>query len=69
MAEKFIVVFKDNVTPDVIDRYAARVEELGGMMIHRYDGTTLNGFAADLTEQCLTSLQGDDLIDYVEPSD
>ncbi|KAI5120293.1 hypothetical protein M0805_005799 [Coniferiporia weirii] len=68
MAGSFIVVFKDGVTSEQIEKYAEEVNSNGGQVYRRFD-TLLNGFAATIPEQLLTqfsSLQGS-VVDYIEP--
>jgi len=63
----FIVVFKDGVTQDQVQKYADSLHSNGGTVTHRY-GAVLNGFAANIPESFFKSLQGDDLIKYIEPN-
>jgi len=64
----FIVVFKDGVTKDQINKYVNEVNNNGGKVTHRYE--SLNGFAANIPESFLTSFRADadGLIKYVEPN-
>ncbi|PFH47546.1 hypothetical protein AMATHDRAFT_67561 [Amanita thiersii Skay4041] len=63
---RFIVVFKPHVTKEQVEEYAQKVNDNGGDVTHRYDNV-LNGFAATLPDNFMQNLQGDDLIDYIEP--
>ncbi|KAF8070181.1 protease propeptide/inhibitor [Lyophyllum atratum] len=63
---RYIVVFKDNATQEQINAYANNVDSNGGTVMNRYSDA-LKGFAAVIPEQFLQSLQGDDIIDYIEP--
>jgi hypothetical protein len=68
MPNKYIVVFKEGVTPEKVKEYVQEVGQNGGKVTNEYDGI-LNGFAAELPDnylQQLQSLQGD-VIDYIEP--
>ncbi|KAF9012307.1 protease propeptide/inhibitor [Cyathus striatus] len=69
MPNKYIVVFKDNVTQEQVKQYAKEVGEKGGKVTNEYDGTILNGFAAEISDDYLQSLQSlkDDVISYIEP--
>jgi len=62
----YIVVFKDTATDDQINKYANEVNTSGGQVNHRYD-SVMKGFSAKISDQHLQSLQGDDIIDYIEP--
>ncbi|KAJ3484721.1 hypothetical protein NLI96_g5450 [Meripilus lineatus] len=66
MSGRYIVVFKDSATPEQIEQYANDVHKNGGAVLNRYD-SVLKGFAATIPQSFLQSLQGSDLIDYVEP--
>jgi len=63
---KFIVVFKDSATQEQIDEYARTVDNTGGQVKNRYN-TALKGFSATLTPENFQNLQGDSIIDYIEP--
>ncbi|KAI9137701.1 hypothetical protein BKA69DRAFT_1127954 [Paraphysoderma sedebokerense] len=65
-SSKFIVTFKPETPKDVVDKAAADVEKQGGKVFHRYD-TVLNGFAAHIPDNILTTLQSHDQLDYIEP--
>jgi len=68
MSGKYIVVFKENVTPEQIGKYINDVNSNGGEVGQRFD-PVLNGFSATIPDGFLShlqSLQGD-LIDYIEP--
>ncbi|KAF5385744.1 hypothetical protein D9615_002512 [Tricholomella constricta] len=69
MSQKYIVVFKEGVTPEQINKYAQDVSDNGGNVTNRYDPTFLKGFAAAIPDQFLQSLQSlqGDVIDYIEP--
>ncbi|KAL0956585.1 hypothetical protein HGRIS_002723 [Hohenbuehelia grisea] len=67
-SNKYIVVFKKDVSQEDIDKFAEQVNQDGGQVTHKYD-TVLKGFAAHITDstlQSFQSLQGD-IIDYIEP--
>ncbi|KJA13670.1 hypothetical protein HYPSUDRAFT_195647 [Hypholoma sublateritium FD-334 SS-4] len=68
--QKFIVVFKDDVTSDEITKYVNEITEAGGTIKERYDtgAGILNGFAATIPESYLTSLQSlqGSVVDYIE---
>ncbi|KAF9461283.1 hypothetical protein BDZ94DRAFT_1323431 [Collybia nuda] len=67
MPNKYIVVFKDDVTQEQIDEYARNVDQNGGQVTNRYTDV-LKGFAAQITDtqlQTFQSLQGEGIIDYV----
>ncbi|KAF8492304.1 protease propeptide/inhibitor [Gautieria morchelliformis] len=69
MSGKYIVIFKNNVSQDRVNKYATDVTENGGSVTNRYD-SVMKGFAATIPDQYLTtlqSLQGGDEIDYIEP--
>ncbi|GLB37106.1 putative proteinase A inhibitor 1 [Lyophyllum shimeji] len=66
MSQKYIVVFKEHATQDQIDEYANKVNTSGGSVTNRYDNV-LKGFAAAIPDTFLQSLQGEDIIDYIEP--
>ena len=63
--QKYIVVFKEGVNPS---DHKADLERNGGKVTHEY-GTVLNGFAAEIPDSYITSLQSlqGDVIDYIEP--
>jgi len=63
----FIVVFKDGVRKEQVDKYVDDLHSNGGAVTHRYTAV-LNGFAANIPETFLKNLQGDDLIKYIEPN-
>ncbi|KAB5592592.1 V-type H+-transporting ATPase 21kDa proteolipid subunit [Ceratobasidium theobromae] len=46
--KKFIVVFKDGVSKQVIDDRANEIIAAGGKIVHRYEPDVLNGFSAAL---------------------
>ncbi|KIL59126.1 hypothetical protein M378DRAFT_169783 [Amanita muscaria Koide BX008] len=60
-----MVVFKDSATKDQIEEYVNNVHANGGKVTHRYD--IINGFAAHLPDNFMSNLQGDDLIESIEP--
>ena len=64
--QKYIVVFKDSATEKDIDSHIQHVKDAGGEVGHRYD-SVMKGFSASLPEQLLSSFQGSDIIDYIEP--
>ncbi|KAJ2914973.1 hypothetical protein MD484_g5456, partial [Candolleomyces efflorescens] len=66
---KFIVVFKEGVTSAQIDKYASELNQAGGDVKDRFDqgAGILNGFSATIPASFLGNLQGDDLVDYIEP--
>ncbi|KAL1748669.1 hypothetical protein HDZ31DRAFT_60117 [Schizophyllum fasciatum] len=67
-AEKYIVVFKEGVTKDQIQKHADEVNNAGGEVTQVFD-SILNGFSAKITPDHLQSLNnfvGGD-IDYIEP--
>jgi len=66
MSGKYIVVFKDHVTPDEINKYAEEVQEQGGKIGHRYN-SVLKGFSATIPDSYFAQLQQSDVIDYIEP--
>ncbi|RPD59777.1 protease propeptide/inhibitor [Lentinus tigrinus ALCF2SS1-6] len=68
MSGKYIVVFKDNVSQNDIDKYAQEVAENGGQVNQRYD-TVLKGFSASIPDSYLQQLQSftGSVIDYIEP--
>ncbi|KAF8973292.1 hypothetical protein BDZ97DRAFT_1912844 [Flammula alnicola] len=63
---KYIVVFKDNVTEEQIEQYVKDINNNGGEVVHRYN-SILNGFSAAIPDHFLSSLQGSDIIEYIEP--
>ncbi|KAG6842092.1 hypothetical protein C0991_002746 [Blastosporella zonata] len=63
--QQYIVVFKEGVTKEDVDKYAQQVEDNGGNVTNRYE-SVLNGFAAHLPESFFLSLQDDGLIDYID---
>ncbi|KZT72196.1 hypothetical protein DAEQUDRAFT_763305 [Daedalea quercina L-15889] len=63
---EYIVVFKEHATQEQVDRYAQDVSANGGHIEQRF-GSLLNGFSATIPESYLTQLQGENLIDYIEP--
>ncbi|PPQ65702.1 hypothetical protein CVT24_012120 [Panaeolus cyanescens] len=69
--QKYIVVFKDDVTSEQIDEYVKQVDQTGGKVNSPYykEGGILNGFAADITPSFLDSFQtsAKDVIAYIEP--
>ncbi|EMD37810.1 hypothetical protein CERSUDRAFT_105702 [Gelatoporia subvermispora B] len=68
MSGRYIVVFKDGVTQDKIDKYATEVDASGGQVSRKFS-SLLKGFSAEIPESYLTqlkSLEGGD-IDYIEP--
>ncbi|TFK44683.1 hypothetical protein BDQ12DRAFT_673376 [Crucibulum laeve] len=65
---KYIVVFKDSVTKEQIDKYAADIDACGGQVNNRLD-PILNGFGAAIPDehlQSLKSLQSEGIIKYIE---
>ncbi|KAG8882783.1 hypothetical protein FRB99_004637 [Tulasnella sp. 403] len=65
---KYIVVFKEHVSKDQVQEYARQIDNNGGEVTQHYD--ILNGFAAKIPDAHLSnlqSLQGNDIIDYIEP--
>ncbi|EEB93134.1 hypothetical protein MPER_08254 [Moniliophthora perniciosa FA553] len=68
MSGKYMVVFKDNVSKEQIQKYVSEVNSNGGKVHHEY-GSTLNGFSATIPDQFLQSLQSlqGDVIEHIEP--
>ncbi|KAF8200831.1 hypothetical protein BJ912DRAFT_947342 [Pholiota molesta] len=62
--EKYIVVFKDDATPEQVEQYAKDVTRNGGEIFHRYSDV-LNGFSAAIPDQFLSSLKESDIIAYI----
>ncbi|KAG6907657.1 hypothetical protein DXG01_007861 [Tephrocybe rancida] len=62
--QKYIVVFKDTVTKEEVEKYAKEINENGGEVTNRYD-SVLNGFAAHVPDSFFQSFKGDDAIDYI----
>ncbi|KIY50162.1 hypothetical protein FISHEDRAFT_71778 [Fistulina hepatica ATCC 64428] len=59
-ADKYIVVFEDNVTPAMVDEYAKSITDSGGEVVNRFDNV-LNGFSAKISPEKFAefnSLQG-----------
>jgi hypothetical protein len=66
MSGKYIVVFKDAATDQQIQNYVNSITLEGGQVGHRYD-SVLKGFSATIPDSLLSNLQGDSIIDYIEP--
>ncbi|KAG5645199.1 hypothetical protein DXG03_006717 [Asterophora parasitica] len=64
--QKYIVVFKEHVTKEQVNKYAEDVNQNGGEVTNRWD-TVLNGFAAVIPDAHFQKLQSltDDVIDYI----
>jgi len=58
-------MFKDHATPEQIQDYVQKVNANGGQVSNQY--STMKGFAASIPESFLSDLQGDDIIEYIEP--
>lgn len=68
MSGKYIVVFKKQVTQDQVDQYIAEVNNNGGKVTQRFDGSVLLGFAAHIPDEHLLSLKSlEGIVDYIEP--
>ncbi|KAJ7595045.1 hypothetical protein C8J56DRAFT_928269 [Mycena floridula] len=67
MSGKYIVVFKDGVTKDQIQKYADDIKTNGGEIGHTYD--SMNGFSATIPDASLSSLQSlvGDVVEFIEP--
>ncbi|KAF5320931.1 hypothetical protein D9619_001802 [Psilocybe cf. subviscida] len=63
---KYIVVFKDEATPQQVEQYVKDVNNNGGHVSQRYDGGILNGFAASIPDSFLSHLQSSDAVAYIE---
>ncbi|KAF8648753.1 hypothetical protein AX16_006194 [Volvariella volvacea WC 439] len=66
MPNRYIVVFKDEVSPEAIEDYARRVRTSGGEVTHHYD-LVFKGFSAVIPDSFLSALRSDSFIDYIEP--
>ncbi|KAG8912810.1 hypothetical protein FRC03_008039 [Tulasnella sp. 419] len=64
--QNYIVVFKAHATPEQVEQHANEVQNNGGEVGHRYE-SVLKGFSAKLDPNYASNLQGNDLIDYIEP--
>ncbi|TFL04732.1 hypothetical protein BDV98DRAFT_562747 [Pterulicium gracile] len=64
--QRYIVVFKDSANKEQIQKYAQNIKESGGEIGHHYD-SVMKGFSASIPASFLQQLQGDDIIDYIEP--
>jgi len=67
---KFIVVFKEGTTKEQIDGYVSQLKGSGGSVTNSYydsEHSILNGFAAEIPQSFLSSLQQESVIDYIEP--
>ncbi|KXN74200.1 proteinase inhibitor, propeptide [Conidiobolus coronatus NRRL 28638] len=62
---KYIVCFKDHVTPEKVDEHAKTLESNGGVILHRYEAV-LNGFAASFDEEYLSVLSEHPDVEIVE---
>ncbi|KAK2465127.1 hypothetical protein APHAL10511_002819 [Amanita phalloides] len=60
-----MVLFKEHATPEQIKDYVGKVHAQGGKVTEQYE--SLKGFSAHLPDSFAQSLQGDDIIDCVEP--
>ncbi|KAI0363334.1 hypothetical protein BV20DRAFT_150320 [Pilatotrama ljubarskyi] len=69
MSGKYIVVFKDHVSPSEVEKYANEVNANGGNVEQRYDNV-LKGFSATIPESFLMRLQSfqGSVIDYIGES-
>jgi len=63
---KFIITFKDRATPEQIAQFTKKVTSEGGKITANL--TNINGLAAQLPSSFnVQSLQGDDIIEAIEP--
>ncbi|KAG8701551.1 hypothetical protein FRC09_005293 [Ceratobasidium sp. 395] len=72
MTKRYIVTFKDDAPKSEVDKAIADLEAAGGKVTHRYDGGVLNGFAAEIPDVHMQSLQQSSLqpgsqIEAIEP--
>ncbi|KAF8977394.1 hypothetical protein BGZ46_007419 [Entomortierella lignicola] len=63
---KFIVVFKKGSPQSEIDAAEKRVESDGGKVTQRYKSSIL-GFAAEVPDSLVNTLEGNEHVEYVEP--
>ncbi|THG98070.1 hypothetical protein EW026_g4055 [Hermanssonia centrifuga] len=69
MSSKYIVVFKKSASQEEVQKYADEVNANGGSVTNVYD-SVLKGFSAAIPDGFLSqlqSLQGNGVIDYIEP--
>jgi len=65
-SEQFIITFKDRATPEQIAQFTKKVTSEGGEV--RASLTNINGLVAQLPGSFnIISLQGDDIIEAIEP--
>ncbi|KAI0254102.1 hypothetical protein BJV78DRAFT_1280494 [Lactifluus subvellereus] len=72
MSGRYIVVFKNTASQEVIDTQAEAVNENGGSVKNRFNSIVMRGFAAEIPDTYLLTLQSnlgqdDSQIAYIEP--
>jgi len=66
--QKYIVVFRDDTSKEVIENVINQINDTGGEVTNRFN-SIMKGFSAKLSDvqlQSLDSLQGG-VIEYIEP--
>ncbi|KAJ3037241.1 hypothetical protein HDV00_001873 [Rhizophlyctis rosea] len=66
MSGKYIVVFKDGTSQDVINAAEADVTRQGGKITQRYTAT-FKGFAAEIPDNILSTFTTNAHVDSIEP--
>ncbi|KAJ8514458.1 hypothetical protein ONZ45_g8003 [Pleurotus djamor] len=61
---RYIVLFKPHVSIEEIKQYAEEIKRSGGRITHTYD--IIKGFAAEIPEPHLASLQSLQSVDSIE---
>ncbi|KAH9978644.1 hypothetical protein BGW80DRAFT_1280186 [Lactifluus volemus] len=70
MSGKYIVVFKNTASPEVIEKQANEVNENGGVVTNKFSSNIMKGFTAEIPDTYLLTLQsglqqGDNEISYI----
>ncbi|CAG8624336.1 5892_t:CDS:2 [Paraglomus brasilianum] len=62
---KYIIVLKNDATPEDLEKFEANIISSGGKIIHRYT-EVLKGFAVTMPEDVVMTMKDDPSVDSVE---
>ncbi len=66
IAGRYIVVFNDDVSPEIVNRVIERVTQEPGVMLYYVYQDALKGFAADLPQRVLDAVRLERFVTFVE---
>ncbi|CAG8610289.1 2597_t:CDS:1 [Paraglomus occultum] len=62
---RYIIVLKDDATPEDLEKFEAHIINSGGKIVHRYT-EVLKGFAVSMPEDVVMTMKDDPSVDSIE---